>query len=64
MLASLGVSDLHAETLELYLEGMLYPKHTHAHQDADNMKGGHQNGEYGSVALASQCLSTEKLHVT
>ena len=49
---------------EISLERIMYHKQTPAHQDVDNVEGGHHSGEYGGVALVSQGLSTEKLLAT
>jgi hypothetical protein len=54
---------LHIDTLGS-LERIMYHKQTPAHQDVDNVEGGHHSGEYGGVALVSQGLSTEKLLAT
>ena len=57
------MAQLHIDMLGS-LERMLYHKQTPAHQDVDNMQGCHHSGEYGSMALVSQGLFTEKLLAT
>ena len=60
--------DNHMAQLHIYmlgsLERMLYHKQTPVHQDVDNVQAGHHSEEYGSMALHSQGLSTEKLLAT